>query len=267
VLEGMPRSPEASFSPEHLKAFAEVFGVRNKLEAIPMPSPETLTDEYIARMYPETQQEEEKAKGLIAFRPSWWAQAAPAEFINTPGTTLGQLYVASMKAEARTYQGKTLFTESLQKPNYKDGTQAYGSVEGNNPSLDPLLPVIQEVFGKDQINRFNLTWDQVNNKLIPKVKEAIEKKWKEKKLPVPAFEVICTPALVANRAMRDVYPQNSSTTTGEWSSTPLLKEDGTDSGRRLVVGNAGGGGAAGVGNGGRGGAWVSLGFRLSVVSG
>ena len=67
--------------------------------------------------------------------------------------TWGELYVASMRSEASQLQNTLLLTESIQKPNYIDGTQQYGSKEGLDDTLDPLLPIIHEVFG-DEANRF-----------------------------------------------------------------------------------------------------------------
>ncbi len=268
--EGKERTP---LSPEHQKALAEIFGKDNKLEPIPMPSPETLTDEYFARMYPEKQTEEDKKLKLVSFRPDWWNQPADAAFLNkrdkkekdTKVPTWGDLYIASMRTEATTFKGKTFLTESLQKPNYKDGAQAYGSVEGDDPTKDPLLPLIQEVFGEKQTNRFNLKWDDITTKLIPKLKEVVAKKFKDKDLTVPPFDIVCTPALVANRAMTEHRRENSSTTTGEWSSTPFFKEDGTDSGHRLLVGSAAHGGAAYVSYDHRGFAWVAYASRSCLA--
>ncbi len=251
-----------------------MFGEKNKLEAIAMPSPEVLTDEYFTRMYPAEQKEEDTAKGLIAFRPSWWNIAAADKFISnkrrrsmrkSAELPMSQLYVASMKAEAEKYQGTVFLTESLPKPNYTSGTEAYGSKEGSNPNLDPLLPLIQEVFGRTQKNRFSLIWDDVNTIFIPRVKQAIIQKCRNKGLTITPFEVVCTPALVANKLMSEHHPELSSTSTAEWTSTPLLREDGTDSDYRLIVGYADRGGAAYVSYYGRGDA-CDGGFRLSVVS-
>ena len=65
--------------------------------------------------------------------------------------------------------------------------------------------------------------------------------------------------------MTEQRPENSQTNTSEWTSTNLLKQDGTDSGNRLMVGSSGGGGAGCVGDYHRGRRWYDRGFRLSVV--
>jgi len=79
--------------------------------------------------------------------------------------------------------------------------------------------------------------------------------------------VILTPAIVSNLQTTLNHPENSQTNTSEWASTILLKQDGTDSGYRLVVGYSGDGGAGYVDDGHRGDRWGSRGFRLSVVFG
>ncbi|MBI5022828.1 MAG: hypothetical protein HZC05_01510, partial [Candidatus Magasanikbacteria bacterium] len=143
-------------------------------------------------------------------------------------------------------------------------SQQYGTKEGADATLDPLLPIIHEVFGKEA-NRFKLSWDDIKEKLLPKVKEKIQDVLTGKHLSVLDFKVILTPALVGNQQMTNLRPENSQTNTYEWTSTPFLKQDNTDSGHRLVVGHSGNGGAGSVDGNHRGSSWDSNGFRLSVV--
>ena len=252
-----------TLSPEYIEALSEVFKGET-LEKIDLPKPEELIDKYFAKMYPETQREEDTAKGLVSYRPSWWKDKADKFIVGSAEETWGQTYVRSMKSEAAQLQGALLLTESIQKPKYTDGSQQYGSKDGLDSTVDPLLPVIQEVFG-DKANRFNLTWDKINNDLIPKIKERITAAFIKKGLPIPNFDVILTPALASNIQTTLNLPANSQTNTAEWSSTPLLKQDNTDSGRRLLVGNSDRGGAGYVFGDHRGNSWDNDGFRLSVV--
>ncbi|MEK7680431.1 MAG: hypothetical protein AAB348_00035 [Patescibacteria group bacterium] len=255
---------EKSFPPpEYVEALSEVFK-GEELDRVVMPEPGELTDEYFAQMYPKTQKAEDKDRGLVSYRPRWWNDAANKDVVGSDKETWGQVYTRSLKAEAERFGGKIIITESIQKPNYKDGSQQYGTVEGNDAAKDPLLPIIQKVFGK-KANHFNLNWDKITTKLIPNVKKSIQDAFAGKHLSVPNFEVILTPALVSNWQMTKQRPKNSQTNTSELTSTILLKQDGTDSGNRLVVGGSWSGGAGCMGGDYRGHRWGRRGFRLSVV--
>ena len=262
----MPSTPEG-LSAEHLHALADVFGDAN-MEISAMPS--ELDDNYFAVMYPNEQSDSDTTSGLTSYLPSFWEERANDEFCISRGEdrpTLGKLFITSMRAEAGDprFRGKLILTESIQKPNYTDGTQGYGTKDGADRTKDPLAPIIQEVFGEEHNHRFSLSWDQVNTELLPKLKEVIVGKFEERGLSIPNFEVVCTPAIVSNLHTTLNHPENSRTNTYEWSSTSLLKEDNTDSGLRLVVGYSGRGGAGCVGDGPRGGQWSFGAFRLSVV--
>ena len=258
-----PELPD-TLQPEHLLALNEIFG-KDKLEDVVLPKSEDLTDSYFDLMYPATQQEKDTAKGLVSYRPDFWSQKADASLVGSTGETWGDVFVRSMKEEAKKFTGVALFTESIQKPIYTDSKQQYGTKAGADATKDPLLPLIREVFGMDA-NRFSLSWDQINEKLIPAVTKAIQAKLRSTgKAPLPNFEVILTPALASNLSMTLKHPENSQTNTYEWTSTPLLKQDGTDSGRRLVVGHSGLGGASYVGYDHRDNGIGVVGFRLSVV--
>jgi hypothetical protein len=251
-------------SPEFIEALAEVFK-GEELDKVAMPKPEELTDEYFDNMYPATQREDDTSRGLVSYRPSWWNQATNKDLVGPAEETWGQAYARSMKSEAEQFGDSIILSESIQKPKYKDGSQQYGTKEGDDADADPLLPLIKEVFG-EKANRFNLTWDDITTKLLPKVKEKIQEALAGKHLPIPNFEVILTPALISNRQMTEQRLENSQTNTYEWSSTTLLKQDGTDSGYRLVAGYSEDGGAGYVGGSRRGYRWSDRGFRLSVVS-
>jgi len=265
ILLGAESGEGAEVPPECLEALKEIFSGET-MEAIAMPKPEELTPEYFDRWYPAAEREEDRDRGLISFRPYWWNILAPNAMVGDADETWGEAFVRSMIAEAERLRGVTCFTESLQKPNHFDGgSQLYGTKEGREVAKDPLRPIIQEVFGRDA-NRFNLTWNQIQTELIPKVEEIITTSLRSKGISsIPKFEVIITPALVGNRQMTECHPENSQTNTCEWSSTPLLKQDNSDSGYRLVVGGSGRGGASCVINGDRERIWSYRGFRLSVV--
>jgi len=235
---------------EYIKALAEVFKGET-LDEIAMPKPEELTDEYFDKMYPAKQREADTARGLVSYRSSWWNQDANKDLVGQVEETWGQVYARSMKSEAERFTDSIIFSESIQKPKYKNGSQQYGTTEGDDADIDQLLPLINEVFGK-KANRFNLSWDDITAKLIPKIKEKIQEAFAGKHLSVPNFEVILTPALISNRQMTEQRPENSQTNTSEWTSTILLKQDGTDSGHRLLVGHSERGGAAYVDNDRRG---------------
>jgi len=253
-----------AFPPEYLEALSEVFK-GEKLDLMAMLKAEELTEEYFAKMYPTEQRGEDTARGLTSYRPSWWNGAVNKDMIGPDEETWGQAYERSMRTEAEQFKESVIFTESIQKPKYTNGTQQYGTAEGKDADKDPLLPIIQEVFG-DKANRFKLSWDQITNELLPKVKEKIKDEFVNKHITVPDFEVILTPAIISNLQTTLNHPENSQTNTYEWTSTILLKQDGTDSGGyRLMVGYSGNGGAGYVNNAHRGSRWDGRGFRLSVV--
>src|SRR3989339_214707 len=254
-----------TFPPEYIEALSEVFK-GEKLDLTAMPKEEELTDEYFDKMYPVKQRAEDTTRGLTSYRPNWWNESSNKEITGPDKETWGQAFERSMRAEAEQFKESVIFTESIQKPNYKDGKQQYGTIEGTEPDKDPLLPIIQKVFGK-KANRFNLTWDQITNELLPKVKEKIKDEFAGRCATIPDFEVILTPAIVSNLQTTLIHPENSQTNTSEWASTILLKQDGTDSGDRLVAGFSEDGGAGFVYYVPRENRWSIRGFRLSVVFG
>ncbi|GEM_PF-2642220 len=258
----MPVIPD--LKPEHIKALEGVFGSGN-LEPVVAPKKEDLTDQYFDIMYPREQTEKDTTAGLVSFRFSWWTEIADTSVVGPKEETWGDAYVRSIIAAVGDLQGKVYFTESIEKPNYKDGRLFYGSKEGRDASKDPLLPIIREVFGEDA-SRFNLTWDQIQTELVPKVREKIYPQLKATGIvPVPNFDVVITPAVISSLNTTLRHPENSETDTAEWSSTPLVKQDGSDSGSRLLVCDSNNGGASYVGDVHRDDSWNRWGFRLSVV--
>ena len=253
-----------SLKTEHIKSLEGVFGEDN-LEAAFVPHPEQLTDSYFNVMNPAKQQKKDTAAGLTSYRPSWWTEDVNHDVIGLAAETWGAAYLRSMRREAADLQDTIIFSETIAKPNYHSGEQFYGTQEGEDSTKDALLPIIREVFGT-KANRFILSWDQINEKLIPAVTKAIQAKLRSTgKAPLPNFEVILTPALASNLSMTLKHPENSQTNTYEWTSTPLLKQDGTDSGNRLFVGFSGNGGASSVDYNHRDNSAGGIGFRLSVV--
>jgi len=252
------------FTSAHLEAMQELFGA-DTLEPLVLPRPDQITDEYIKMMYPITPSAADKAKGLRSYRSDWWNREADKSIIHSAKETLGNAYLRSFRGEATELQDALVLTESIIKPKYFfDRTLQYGSVEDADDTLDPLLPLIREVLD-EEATRFNLTWDQITTELIPKAKEKMSANFTAKGLSVPNFDVILTPALASNLQMTLNHPENSTTSTGEWSNTTLLKQDGSDSGHRLIVGFSVNGGAAFVRNDDRSDRWNDRGFRLSVV--
>ncbi|MFH1838997.1 MAG: hypothetical protein ABH820_01760, partial [Patescibacteria group bacterium] len=229
---------------------------------IPKPKElHNLDDEYQRVMYPEKQQDSDQKKGLTSFRPDHFKQSAKG--ITKQEETWLEAYTRLMNEELETIGGSLALYETTQKPNYKDDKQHYGTKEGDDPSKDPLLPIFKQAFGKDA-NRFNHSWDDIQTKLIPKVKEHITKLFKDKKLPIPDFDVILAPTSLFNLQTTLNQPENSGTNTYEWSSTVLTGKDKKDTGRRLIVGGSEDGGSSGVDGDPRDSGWDG-GARLAVV--
>ncbi|MBU2508832.1 hypothetical protein KKE33_00405, partial [Patescibacteria group bacterium] len=258
-----PENIPENLTPEHIEVINEVFGQNTESTLIPKPEElHNLDDEYQRVMYPEKQQDSDTKKGLTSYRPDHFTQSAKET--TKQEESWQEAYMRSMNEEMETLGGSLVLYETTQKPNYKEGKQHYGTKEGDEPSKDPLLHIFKQAFGKDA-NRFNHSWDDIQDKLIPMVRNLIIKQFKDKNLPVPDFDVILAPATLFNLQTTLHNPENSGTSTYEWSSTPLTDKDQNDSGRRLRVGGSERGGSSGVGDDHRDSYWVSGGARLAVV--
>ena len=266
-LEFKPAEPE--ITQEQLDVFHDMFGEKN-LEPMILPTPEQFNEKYMDALYPPKETADDKAKGIINHYPEWWDKESSERYKTKQRETWGKVFVHSMQAELQMRQkaspgeNPVILLESVRKPNYISGNQHYGSTEGTDPTLDPLLPIIQEVFGEDA-TRFNHSHDELVNQLIPRVKEKIIAKLKSQGLAIPSFDVILAPAVACNLQTVLNHPENSQTNTWELSSDILLDKDGKDSGSRLDVGSAGHGGAGGVNDAHRGAHGGGRGFRLAVV--
>lgn len=248
-------SPELpkDLTSEQLKLIQdEIF--KGNSEVLLLPTPKELDDfstNYLTMMYPKTQKDSDSQKTpepLTSYCPSWFENLAKIEGFEFQDETWFQAYLRSMKQELETFKAdKASFVllETTQKPNYiTNGLQHYGTKEGTDPSQDPLLSIFQEVFNDTKANRFNHTFDELTNQLIPKMEEKIKQSFQDKKLPIPKFKVILCPTYLFNLQTTLLHPANSQTNTWEWSSTPLLDTQNKDTGRRLRVGFSSYGGAS-----------------------
>ena len=262
-----PAIPE-NLTAEHLDSIREILGNGMELRVVPtVEELHGLDQEYADLMYPEHQRSEDTAAGLLSHRPSWFSNRADEFADHRPPAdrgTWGEAYLRSMRQELSTLGNSLVFVETTQKPEYTNGKQHYGTKKGTKPSADPLLPLFQEVFGEDA-NRFNHTWDELETQLLPKIKEKIIQSLQKKHLPIPNFDVILLPASISNIEMTLYHPENSTTNTYEWTSTPLIDDINNDTGYRLAVGDSDGGGAGDVDDDRRDHRNVGLGTRLAVV--
>ena len=248
------KPPETELSAEQLSIFLEIFGPKN-LEPVILPTAEQFNDQYVAALYSKAETADDKAHGLINH------------------TNIDAQDIASIKATLTSLQEKTpgkntvLLQETVTKPNYTNGSQLYTI---GDKDADPLLPLIKQVFATDEVpnpNRFGHSWDDLTQRLIPKIKEKLLARFKDQGLPAPTFDLILAPAVSFNLQTVLAHPENSKTNTWEWSADVRLDSRGKDSGSRLNVGRAGDGGAGRVGDDHRGRSDDYGGFRLAVVLG
>ena len=267
-----PEIPE-DITPEHIEALTEFFGGNAELRVIPAADElDNFSSAYAAVMYPDEDKKRQandaaNHDGLLSYRPDWFSKRAEGFVDRRPEAargTWGEAYLYSMRKELETLGNSVILVETTQKPNYTNGEQHYGTEEGTNTSTDPLLPLFQEVFGENA-NRFNHTWGELETQLLPKIKEKIIQSLQKKHLPIPNFDVILLPASISNIEMTLYHPENSTTNTYEWTSTPLIDDINNDTGYRLAVGDSDGGGAGDVDDDRRDHRNVGLGTRLAVV--
>ena len=253
---------------EHLETMKQALG--NGLHERILPSLEDLHNldaTYLDIMYPQTQHPQDEAKGLTSHRPDWWNKKAKIDGFTFTGTW-GDAYVASMRKElssiSRGDQSTIILLDTALKPNYTHDKQHYGSIDGIDPSQDPLLSIFKQVFGKDA-NRFNHTEEELQTQFIPALHAHLEQALQEKNLPTIPFDVILVPATLDNLEATTKTPELSQTNTWEWTSTRLLDSNGNDTGRNLLAcGGARGGASALVGDS-RGARVARYGARFAVV--
>lgn len=258
---------ESEISEKQLEAMAEVFGEGN-LEPVLLPTLEQFDQKYLDALYSQEETADDKARGIINHHPSWWDKEAEEPFRSKDKETWGDVYIRSMRAELAKHStssaNSVLLMESIQKPNYRSGELHYGSADGQDSTLDRLLPLFKEAFG-ETATRFNHSHDELVSQLLPKVKEKIIEKLKKHGQPIPKFQVILAPASAFNLQTVVNHPENSKTSIWEITSTVVLDKASEDSGHRLVVGSSANGGAGNVGRDRRGNRSGSLGVRLAVV--
>jgi len=232
------------------EAMAKVFGAGN-LESVFLPSPDDLTPTTFGTLYPKAQRPEDTAKGLTLFQSDWFEQSAK----DTTGAdeTWFEAYQRAMIATTQKHQGKPLWVESR---NTSDSVS------------DPMLPLIKEVFGVDRENRANLSWDDITTQLIPLAEAKLRQSLVSSGISeteASKFRVTLCPVLAFNLQTTLNHPENSTRSNFEWAEDTLLKADGSDSGRCLLIVGSGRGGVASADLAHRGRPWAGTVFRLAVM--
>ncbi len=251
---------------EHIEALQTIFG-RDRLEPFVMPSPDDITDDYFRMMYPTEQHETDRTNGLESSSEQWWDNATKSVYDDTSEETYGQGIVRSLKASASEFEEALILTESIQRPWIKgDHHEQYGSRTGRDRSLDTLLPVIKKLFGPYS-NRFFHSWNDINEKLCKKITKIIHLKFQRSHLTIPKFEVILTPALISNLQTTFFHPENSNTSTSEWTSTKVPMQRDSETGRHhyMYVNKGIVGGAGDVNFSDSFSSSSHRGFRISIV--
>ncbi len=242
----LPKIPK-NLLPEHLTIIKKLF--QGKCEPMSLPTSKALhllDKEYQDLMYPVSSSAKDTLRGLISLRSSVFDHLACMAVGIKSNKPLSQLLFYAMAEELQTLGNSLVLFETTLKPNRVDYCkQHYGTIEGTDPAQDPLLPYFQEVFGKDT-NRFGHSRDDLQTRLLSRIKEEIEKRSRDYGLSIPEFEVILTPAVAFNLYATFFRPELSQTNTFEWSSTVF--RDDKDNGReyQLCVGSSMLGGAADV---------------------
>lgn len=282
VFDFEPPASAPELSQEQFKVIEDFFGEKEgkeggkpNLEARYLPTAgdlKDLADKYSQVMYPAEDPARQKRdadnhQGLVTWRPESFGAAVSIKGFDFQGETWEKALPRFMREELNILHSSChplILIETLQKPNYIDGSQHYGTKEGTDPSKDPLLPFLREVFGEDA-NRFNHYHNKLTEILLPRIEAAIKAKFEERKIEPPNFKVVLVPASISNLEMTLFHPENSTTTSWEWNSTVLTDKNRQDSGRRLFSGRSDVGGASVVGDGGASGPWDRGGCRLAVV--
>ena len=220
----------------------------SEFERLSQLTPEEVTTEldklsYVQEHFPAVQSESDTARGLIRSRPSWWKDVPSVDVDGKPiAVTNGLAYLRSIAQEQNALKNSTILLDTATKPAHTDGSQHYGihrnpdgTLTGADGSLDPLLPLFQEVFGENA-NRFNHTFDELTTQLLPALKEKLQALFTSKGLPSIDFDVILAPFHTDQQFMVNDSPESSATNTWEWTNTPLIDQHGAVSGRRLLAG-------------------------------
>ena len=251
----------------HLVAVREALGTSGEGFAervLPTPADlNDLDDAYTDAMYPKEQSQADKDRGLVSHRPSWWKDKSDKNITKTD-ETWGEAYTRSMRQELENLGGSLVLLDTAVKPKYQSGDQQYGTVKGDQPEVDSLLPLFREAFGSEA-NRFNHSWDDFETKLIPLAAKKIKDELGSRGLKDIPFTVMLVPAVLDNQEMTLNRPESSTTDTWEWTGTQLKDGGNNDTGRRLDAGRSGGGGAGDLGGGLRSRSLDNLGARLAVV--
>lgn len=258
----LPSCPE-KLTTEHLGALERFFG-SDKLKPILIPTLaelKNLDTPYTRVMY---QGVCPGSDGLPLYNTSQFEDRAELEGFDFQNETWQEAYLRNMRREIQALNGSLVLVETIQKPNNIHGSQQYGTKEGTDSTKDPLLAIIHKTLGKNA-NRFNHSWDDLQTKLIPKIKERIKKLFQDQGLSIPDFEVQLCPASIFNLETTLFNPQIPTTNTSEWTSTALMDAQNKDSGNHLSVGISSMGGASNIVAETQRYGHAHMGFRLAVV--
>lgn len=205
---------------EHLEAIYELFG-KDTFEPFIIPKLadlKNLDNEYMKVMYPKKQWKKDTERGLKSIRSERWDKQMETETVGV--TKKGSvLFRESLRGELESEGGNFALIDTTVRPaQYNNNSKYYGSKEGNNPELDPLLPIFQQAFGQDA-TRFGHSASRFIEKLLPAAERMIRKQFREKGLPVPSFCVMLVPATAFNIQTTLFHPENSQDRCAEWTNT------------------------------------------------
>ena len=233
--------PELSkgWTSKHVEILNGIFG-SNNLEPRILPSVDDLhglDKEYFRVMFPEPDpailkesREDrtnpyDKAKGLVSYRPSWWWNVSQPDneyFARHGYATPGENVMQNMKRELEKIGGTMILMETIKKPKSLTSLfhKYYGHQEDATEKDDALIPLFRGVFGKES-NRFDHSWQEIQENFIPRLEEEIKKRFEEAGLEVPMFQIIMIPALLNNMDMTCYHPEQSQRYVNEFTSSLL----------------------------------------------
>lgn len=195
---------EPKIALDHLNLFKEQFGF--ELVAIPGLNELPLDDLYFEKMYPN--------------KNKFWKSE----------------YKDSITKDHKNYGGRFILYESVQKPDFLNEIQLYGSKKGEQQGLDKIekefLESYEFIEAKDDLElelssgktRYAWSYNNISKYVIASLQREI------KKAGLPG-KVVIRPA--TNFIDTVFFPSNGETETYEWTSTQLL---GTKN--QLTVGHA-----------------------------